>query len=115
VVYIQALYRLTRVRQTGLTISRGVDSSPQGSPALWPQLGEEEVRGPTSWVVPDNGTGTTSVEDVKALPVPGVQKPPRQVGKRFWDCHMAVPRKEKAKKPLSLNTRPLGWGKTAWA
>ncbi len=28
-VYIQALYRMTRVRRTGLTVSRGVDSSPQ--------------------------------------------------------------------------------------
>jgi hypothetical protein len=28
VVYIHALYKLTRVRQTGLTVSRDVDSSP---------------------------------------------------------------------------------------
>jgi hypothetical protein len=32
VAYKEALYRLTRVRRTGLTISRGIDSSPQGSP-----------------------------------------------------------------------------------
>jgi hypothetical protein len=31
-VYLQALYRLTTVRRTGLTVSRVVDSSPQGSP-----------------------------------------------------------------------------------
>jgi hypothetical protein len=34
-------------------------------------------------VVPVDGTGTTSVEAAKALPVPGVQKPPLQVGKWF--------------------------------
>jgi hypothetical protein len=35
--------------------------------------------------VPVDGTGTTTVEPVMVLPVPGVQKPPRRVGKRFWD------------------------------
>ncbi len=31
-VYIQVLYRVTRVRRTGLTVPRGVGGSPQGSP-----------------------------------------------------------------------------------
>ncbi len=48
-------------------------------PELWPWLGGEEVRGPTSWAVPIDGMGTVSVEAVKAPPVPGVQKPPHQV------------------------------------
>jgi hypothetical protein len=35
--------------------------------------------------VPLDGTGSASVAPVMALPVPGVQKPPRQVGKQFWE------------------------------
>ncbi len=50
------------------------------------------------------GTGTTSVETVKALPVPGMQKPPRQVGKWFLDRLVAVP--DKVKNPAGLETRP---------
>ncbi len=63
----------------------------RASPELWPQLEGEEVRGPTSLAVPVGGTGTTSVAPVKALPVPGVQKPPRRVGKRFRDRLVAAP------------------------
>jgi hypothetical protein len=74
-------------------------------PELWPQLEGEEVRGLTSVEVPIDGMGTTSVEAVKAPPVPGVQKPPRRVGKRFQDCFLAVPEK-KVKKLVGLKTRP---------
>ncbi len=42
---------------------------------LWPRLGGEKVRDPTSWAVPVDGTGTASVGAVKAPLVPGVQKP----------------------------------------
>jgi hypothetical protein len=35
--------------------------------------------------VPADVTGTFSAETVKVLPVPGVQKPPRRVGKQFRD------------------------------
>jgi hypothetical protein len=35
--------------------------------------------------VPVNGTGTESVAPVMAPPVPGMQKPPHRVGKRFRD------------------------------
>ncbi len=51
-------------------------------------------------------TGTASVEAVKAPLVPGVQKPPRRVGKRFQDRHVAAPEKRKVKKPVGLKTRP---------
>ncbi len=54
--------------------------------------------------VPVNRTGTASVAPVMASPVPGMQKPPRQVGKRFWDRLVAVP-EEKVKKPVGLKTR----------
>jgi hypothetical protein len=54
-------------------------------------LGWEEVRGPTSVAVPVDGTGTASVAPVMAPLVPGVQKPPRRVGKRFRDRRMATP------------------------
>jgi hypothetical protein len=50
-------------------------------------------------------TGTASVEAVKAPPVPGVQKPPRRVGKRFRDRHVAAPEK-KVKRLAGLKTRP---------
>jgi hypothetical protein len=48
--------------------------------------------------------GTTSVETVKAPPVPGMQKPPCRVGKRFWDRLVAAPEK-RVKKPAGLKTR----------
>jgi hypothetical protein len=38
-----------------------------------------------------------SVEAVKAPPVPGVQKPPRWVGKRFRDSFVAALEKKKVK------------------
>jgi hypothetical protein len=50
--------------------------------------------------------GIVSVEALKAPPVPGVQKLPRQVGKRFRDCHVAAPEKRKVKRPADLRTRP---------
>jgi hypothetical protein len=55
--------------------------------------------------VPVDGTGTASVEIVKAPPVMGVQKPPRQVGKRFRDHHVAALGKN-VRKPSGLKTRP---------
>jgi hypothetical protein len=55
--------------------------------------------------VPVDGTGTPSVAPVMAPPVPGVQKPPRRVGKRFWNRLVAV-LEEKVKKPAGLKTRP---------
>ncbi len=51
-------------------------------------------------------TGTASVEAVKASPVPGVQKPPRRVGKRFRDRQVAAPEKKKVNRPAGLRTRP---------
>jgi hypothetical protein len=57
-------------------------------------------------VVTVDETGTASVKAVKALPVPGVQKPPRQVGKRFRDCRVAAPEKKKVKRPAGLRKRP---------
>jgi hypothetical protein len=73
------------------------------------------VRGPTSWAVPNDGTGTASVEAVKAPSVPGVQKPHRWVGKRFQDRRVAARQKKKVKIPAGLITR-LAWlrQKTAW-
>jgi hypothetical protein len=72
---------------------------------LWPRLEGEEVRGLTSLAVPVDGTGTASVAPVKAPPVPGVQKPPRQVGKRFRDRLVAA-LERKVEKPAGLKTRP---------
>ncbi len=53
--------------------------------------------------VPVEGTGTVSV---KAPPVPGVQRPPRRVGK--WFHFVAAPEK-KVKKPAGLQRRPAWW------
>ncbi len=50
--------------------------------------------------------GTASVEAVKTPPVPSVQKPPRQVGKRFQDRRVAALEERKVKKPAGLKTRP---------
>ncbi len=60
-------------------------------------------------------SSTASLEAVKVPPVPGVQKPPHWVGKRFRVCLMAAPGKKKVKKPGGLKTRPIGCGRTAWA
>jgi hypothetical protein len=57
-------------------------------------------------VVSVDGMGTASVEAVKALPVPGKQKPPCRVGKRLQDRFVAAPEKKKVKKPAGLKTRP---------
>ncbi len=48
--------------------------------------------------------GTAAVEAVKAPPVPGMQKPPHRVGKRFRD-HLEAALKE-VKIPAGLKTRP---------
>ncbi len=58
--------------------------------------------------VPIDRTGTASVEAVKALPVPGVQKPTRWVGKQFRGCLVAAPEK-KVEKPAGLQRRPSYW------
>jgi hypothetical protein len=49
--------------------------------------------------------GTASVAPVVAPLVPGVQKPPRGVGKQFQDCLVAA-LMEKVKKQADLKTRP---------
>jgi hypothetical protein len=77
--------------------------------SLWPRQEGEEVRGLTSLAVPVDGTGTASVAPVKAPLVPGVQKPPRRVGKRFRDRHVAAP-EGKVEKPAGLKTRPAWLG-----
>ncbi len=87
-------------------------STPSWSDRRPGRLGGEEVRGPTSVAVPVDGTGTVSVAPVMAPPVPGVQKPPRQVGKRFWDRLVAAPGKKKVKRPAGLRTRPA-WSAAA--
>jgi hypothetical protein len=51
--------------------------------------------------VPVDGTGTVAVAPVVEPPVPGVQKPPRWVGKQFRDHLVAAP-EEKVKKPAGL-------------
>ncbi len=56
--------------------------------------------------VPVGGTRTSSVAPVMALLVPGLQKPPRQVGKQFRNRLVAAPGKEKVKRPGGLRTRP---------
>ncbi len=56
--------------------------------------------------MPIDEMGTAFVEAVKVPTVPGVQKPPRWVGKRFRDHLVAAPRKEKVKKPVGQKTRP---------
>jgi hypothetical protein len=61
-----------------------------------------------------DGTGTAFVEAVKAPSILGVQKPPFQVQKRFQDCHVAVPKKEKVKKPVGLKTRHVGKFGKGW-
>ncbi len=64
-------------------------------------------------MVPVDGTGTASVAPVMALPVPGMQKPPRRIGKRFWDRLVVAP-EGKVKKPEGLKQDPLGCGRTTW-
>jgi hypothetical protein len=98
-------YRVLRVQPTGLTVARGVRRCHRAPPELWRRPGGEEVKGPTSVAVPIDGTGTASVAPMMAPPVPGVQKPPRWVGKRFRDRLVAVP-EGKVKKPAGLKTRP---------
>ena len=72
-------------------------------PELWPRLGNGEVRGPSSEAetagVADTAADSASAADFAAVetlvapPVPGVQKPPRWVGKRFRDRFAAAPLK----------------------
>ncbi len=67
-------------------------------------LGWEEKRSEVQPLV--DGIGTASVEAVKAPAVKGVQKPPRQAGKRFRDRRVAVLQKKKVKIPAGLKTSP---------
>ncbi len=76
-------------------------------PELWPRLGREEVRGPfseavtagvadtaaDSAAVSADAADSAAVETLMAPPVPGVQKPPRWVGKQFRDRIEAAPLK----------------------
>ena len=84
-------------------------------PELWPRLGGEEVRGPSSEAVSAGvadiaadsaadaaadsaaaasaAADSAAVEPLMAPLVPGVQKPPRWVGKRFRDRFAAAPLK----------------------
>jgi hypothetical protein len=76
----------------------------RASPELWPRLGGEEVRGPSSEVVyadvADTAADSTAVsagvadsaavETLVAPQVPGEQKPLRWVGKRFRDRFVAA-------------------------
>jgi hypothetical protein len=79
------MYKITAM-ETGLH---------RAPPELWPQLGGEEVRGPSSEAVTagiaDTTADSAAVETLMALPVLGVQKPPRWVGKRFRDRFVAAP------------------------
>jgi hypothetical protein len=84
-------YNNTKPVSTGLPPSSG--------------LGWEEVRGPSSEAVSAGVANTAAdfaaesagaadsaaVETLVAPPVPGVQKPPRWVGKRFRDRFVAAP------------------------
>jgi hypothetical protein len=55
--------------------------------------------------VPFDGTGTASGDPVMAPPVPGMQKPPRRVGKQFRDRLKVAP-EGKVKIPAGLKTKP---------
>ncbi len=72
---------------------------------IWPPTRDVGRCPQGSLAVPIDRTGTASVAPVKAPLVPGVQKPPRRVGKRFWDSLMAAP-EGKVKKPAGLKMRP---------
>jgi hypothetical protein len=94
------------VHLTGLTVYQGCRQLSTGLPPdLWPRLEAEDVRGPASMAVPVDGMCTASVEAVKEPPVPVVQKPPRWVGKQFWDCLVVAPEK-KVDKSAGLQTTP---------
>jgi hypothetical protein len=70
-------------------------------PELWPWLGGEEVKGPSSEAVSAGVADTAAVsagaadsaavETLVAPPVPGVQKHPRWVGKWFRDRFAVAP------------------------
>jgi hypothetical protein len=70
-------------------------------PELWPWLGGEEVRGPSSEAVSAGVADTAAVsavaadsaavETLMAPPVLGVQKPLCWIGKRFRDHFAALP------------------------
>jgi hypothetical protein len=58
--------------------------------------------------------GTAFEEAVMAPPVPGVQKPPHRVRKRFQDRRVVASMKEKVKKPAGLKTRHVGKFGKGW-
>ncbi len=74
-------------------------------PELWPRLGGEEVRGPSSEAVSAGVADTVAysaavsagaadsaaVETLMVAPVPGMQKPLPWVRKRFWDRFAVAP------------------------
>jgi hypothetical protein len=90
-------------------MSTGPDSVLRPCPCLQSLLqitGGEEVKGLTLWAESAVAADTTSVKEMRAPPVQGVQKPPRRVGeKQFLDSLLAAP-ELKVKKPAGLKTRP---------
>jgi hypothetical protein len=107
VVYIQALNRLTRVRWTGLTVSRGVDSSPHTGLPPSSGLGWEEKRSevqplgqcplPGGYCVCGGSEGAASPGRAKTSS-PGRKTVPGPL-------HGSA-MKERVKKPAGLKTRP---------
>ncbi len=96
---IQEQYRVAGVQPAG------AGRPPQGSPRALASAGRRRgQRSPTSVAVSVDRMGTVSVEPVMALPVLGMQKPPRQVGKQFKDRLLAAS-EGKVKKP-AVKTRP---------
>ena len=92
-MYDGAAVRQIQQHETGLH---------RAPPELWPRLGKGEVRGPSSEAVSagvadiaadsaaDVAADSAAVEPLMAPLVPGVQKPPRWVGKRFRDRFAAA-------------------------
>jgi hypothetical protein len=56
-----------------------------------------------------DSTGMAAVETGMAPLVQGVQKTSPRLEKRFLDCRLVAPGKEKVKKPAGLKTRPSWW------
>jgi hypothetical protein len=59
------LYKGGGLNPTGQTVTRGVASSPQGSPRALASAGRRRGQSPTYRAVPVDGAGTASVEAVK--------------------------------------------------